>query len=63
MNIKNIYNNINKDNINLINIERVGYFDNFFFILFINKNKYNDFIIINSSNDNIINIDEILEIE
>ena len=63
VNIKNIYNNINKDNINLINIERVGYFDNFFFVLFINKNKFNDFIIINSSNDIIINIDEILDIE
>ena len=66
LNIKNLY-NINDEEINdsnldsLINIERVGFFKDYFFILFINKNKNNDIFIVQSSSNVSISIEETSE--
>ena len=66
LNIKNLYDfkngKINDTKLdNLINIERIGYFKNYFFILFINENKHNNFFIIHSSTNESINIEEASE--
>ena len=62
INIKNIYKYIETSSINylsnFIKIEKVGNFQTYIFILFINKNKNNDLIIINSKTDEIINIEK-----
>ena len=68
INIKDIYkynqtNSIN-DLDNLIKIEKVGYFENYIFILFKNEIKNNDLILLDSKTDEIINIvGEILNTE
>ena len=66
LNIQNLYDikneEINDSNIDtLINIERVGCFKDYFFILFINRNKNNDIFIVQSSVNVSINIKEASE--
>ena len=62
INIKNIYKYVETSSINylsnFIKIEKVGNFQTYIFILFINENKNNDLIIIDSKTDEIINIEE-----
>jgi hypothetical protein len=66
LNIKNLY-DINGEEINdtnldsFINIERVGYFLEYFFILFKNQNKNNDIFIVQSSSNISLNIEEASE--
>ena len=42
----------------LIKIERIGYFDNYIFILFINENQNNNFIIYDLINKDLINYED-----
>ena len=63
LNIKNLYDIKNKEinNTNiylLINIERVGYFNDYFFVSFINQNRNNDIFIVQSSANVSINLEE-----
>ena len=44
---------------NLMKIEKIGYFENFIFILFINEKKNNIFIIYDSINKTLVNFDDI----
>ena len=61
INIKDIYNFNNTNIDNLIKIKRIGKYINYIFILFINENKNNDFVVFDSSINEIITIEEILE--
>ena len=63
INIENIYqinNNINNID-NIIRIERIGYFRNYIFILFINEDKNNELIVFNNITDQIFIVEELLE--